>query len=832
MIVVAEIVTARLKERDPKGSSAYEREADGRMQIVKVLRREEDERELKLTIKKDRQMAYQIAVKGGTENSRFYGLRPGIMVQIVGELKNLTKQTSLFVIKQLRVLTSHSQQQFLRDNDINPQELREQIVKDTEGAQAFLDQSEETKDGVSQNVVALNAWLACHGFELDLDAAYDIDTFFTGRVQDTKAGSVVDLLSAHPFILAEMNYLMNGLFSIGQLKKHFPYATRNADPKEIAFAKVCEILQNGAQNGNSFMPADTVAYFAREELENAGYNQDEWKQAVLKMVQDHLGEEDPYHGYARINVSHSKKGVADNMSEYFSEKRHADLRTPKFYDMLSLVRCSMAEVGVAKLIGGFDYLGRASSTHIGLDPIQDLVDDVDSKENMPDFIANDEKCLQALRNAFKYRMSAIVGCAGSGKSTLVGVLVNLLNAHGKTSMLLAPSAMAAAVAASKVREVNSVEDFSEHMTIHKFARISELEEDKGSRFDITGIEPDAEETTKGQCVDFLIIDEMSMCTIPMFRKLLMALRGNSKVHIVLVGDSAQLPAIGPQFFYQIADEDSKFEDFIPTVRFNKNHRAKGKGTDHDLARFVQSIRDGEPPKLPRSKKAVELENISIDGFFEKHKSISEGTMFIAADAATKNKLNARLMEEFLGTEEDRMPVGETSFCIDEKVIATRNDYADKKKRGNRSHRRHADRKTNVYNGTFGRIKSYDKETDTVVVTLELPDGGEKEQDIKYLSCELPRYFEPAYALTVHKAQGSQAENVVFFAKNNMSRSMLYTAATRAQKKLTIVGTKMQVDSATANPIKAGYSRLFWRFVKLMVGARTQESTPAGSRMVA
>ena len=812
MILVTEVIST--KKRNPNGTSVYDRDGDGLMHIIKVVHRDDEEPELKLTRKTDRQLKYRIAVKGGADDPKYYGFRPGLMIQIVGEFKK-SKKTNLFYIQQLRVLTSHSQQQFLRDNNINPQELREQIIKDTDGKQAFLDQSEEARERVPQNVVALSAWLASHGYAVDLDIAYDINTFFTGRAQELKANSVVELLSARPFILAEINHLMDNLFSVNDLRKHFPIDTKNTDPKEIAFAKVCEVLQNGAQHGNSFMPADTVAYFARKELEAAGCEKDNMKKAVLKMVENHLSNEDHYAGYARINISHSTKNNANSMSEYFSSKRHTDLRTPKFFDMLSLVRCSMAEVGVAKLMGGLEYLKRENCTHIGLDPIDELLDDVDNYQNMPDFISKDELCLQALKNAFKYRMSAIVGCAGSGKSTLVGVLVNMLNARGKTSLLLAPSAMAAAVAASKVREVNNTDGFSEHMTIHKFARISELEEDKGSRFDITGIEPDAEEATKGMCVDFLIIDEMSMCTIPMFRKLLMALRDNSKVHVVLVGDSAQLPAIGPQFFYQIADEDSKFCEFIPTVRFNKNHRAEGKGSDHDLAKFVQSIRDGEPPKLPRNKKAVSLESVTMDDFFSKHKNIPEDTMFIAADAKTKARLNSILMEKFLGKEECRQAVGDTSFCIGEKVIATRNDYADKKKRSNRPTHRHEERKMDVYNGTFGRIKSYDAETDTAIVTLALPDSDQKEQNVKYLSCELPRYFEAAYALTVHKAQGSQAKNVVFFMKDNMSRSMLYTAATRAQEKLTLVGKKIQIDSATVNPIKAGYSRLFWRFVSLL-----------------
>lgn len=72
-------------------------------------------------------------------------------------------------------------------------------------------------------------------------------------------------------------------------------------------------------------------------------------------------------------------------------------------------------------------------------------------------------------------------------------------------------------------------------------------------------------------------------------------------------------------------------------------------------------------------------------------------------------------------------------------------------------------------------------------------------------------MQAAYAISVHKSQGSQAENVVFFASNKMRRQMLYTAATRAKKKLTIVGTLDQLNEATKKLVPPGLTALFPRF---------------------
>ena len=805
MNIVAEIVSARTKDRNPHGSVLQQ--ADGQMYIYKVIYCDDNEIKLKETQKKGRLLAYKLNIKGCTTNPRYYGIKKGIIVEMKGTVKEAKKDTYLFEATDIVVQSSHALRKLLDDQGIDIKAKREKLVKDTGGEKIlYSDSLDEDQQEFTQDVVAINAWLVRHGYKVDIDMAYDINTFFTYRMRDFHEDSVVDMLERHPHILAEIDYEMGGLFSIDKISQHFP--NDKASIEEKAFAKLCMMLHHRTQNGDSFVMMRTAVGWLKKELYAMGLtdfiSQAKWINDAIKEhnegIMSRNAKFDRYRGYSRIyrlTQKDAEAGIPQELAKYYSVKFGRTVPAKWFNGALYLARSRNAEKEAARLL----------AQHVGEHPYSALLGDLKTGENIPpqySFIKEDKDCMQALANAFKYRMSAIVGCAGSGKSTLVGAMVNMLNAHGlgDKTLLLAPSAMASAVAADKVREANDIKECAHHMTIHRFAKMTAEESDMGTEY---GYDFDDADELLSEGIKFLIIDETSMCTIQMLHKLLKELEGNSDVHIVFVGDAAQLPAIGQQFFYLIADEDSPFQEYIPTVRFNVNHRAESS----DIDKMTQDIREGKDIVIPPDSKSVSIEPVSMEAYFKKHKRYSKNTLYIASNASDVNTLNEILMGMHLGKEDRRAMVAGTSFAIGEKVMNIKNDYSESSNRRNKH--RHPKRNQDIYNGTFGVIKSYDAEKDTVMAEMTLPDAAEKRAEIPYTSKELHRFLQAAYAISVHKSQGSQAENVVFFASNKMRRQMLYTAATRAKKKLTIVGTLDQLNEATKKLVQPGLTALFPRF---------------------
>lgn len=158
-------------------------------------------------------------------------------------------------------------------------------------------------------------------------------------------------------------------------------------------------------------------------------------------------------------------------------------------------------------------------------------------------------------------------------------------------------------------------------------------------------------------------------------------------------------------------------------------------------------------------------------------------------------------------------IGTTNFYVGDKVITTRNDYADNETDTAHPVTRHKERVIDVYNGTDGVIESFDKETNTVQIRLFAPGFPEEGKLVPYCAKEISLYYQPAYALTVHKAQGSQAKQVIFYInekqKRGLSRNALYTAVTRAQDKLYILTSEDSLQYAVKQ--KAHYGTTCFAF---------------------
>ena len=143
--------------------------------------------------------------------------------------------------------------------------------------------------------------------------------------------------------------------------------------------------------------------------------------------------------------------------------------------------------------------------------------------------------------------------------------------------------------------------------------------------------------------------------------------------------------------------------------------------------------------------------------------------------------------------------------VGDKVITIVNDYAEREKAYKCKERNY-----DVYNGTTGIIKEYDDATGTVIVDLIMADG--LVYPTKYTVDEIKTYLIPAYAVNVHKSIGSQADNVLLYigGKASTNRNMLYTAATRAKKKLVIAGNEEMLQESVKIKARPGYTKFAFR----------------------
>ncbi len=298
--------------------------------------------------------------------------------------------------------------------------------------------------------------------------------------------------------------------------------------------------------------------------------------------------------------------------------------------------------------------------------------------------------------------------------------------------------------------------------------------------------------------DAVIVDETSMVDLPLMQALLCALRGDCR--LVLVGDPDQLPSVGPGNLLS----DLLRSGRIPSIRLTEIFR---QAAESAIVRTAHAVNRGEPP---------ELDNKANDFFFlRRHDSQRTAetivdlvcrrlpeNMGIPADqiqvlsptrrhgTGTAN-LN-RLLQQALnppqkGKGERRF--GEVIFREGDRVMQVKNNYDVMWRERDSLHSG-----IGMFNGDIGRIEEINENEGTLCVDFD----GKLVEYTPDMLVEL----ELAYAVTVHKAQGSEYRAVVMAALDGapqlMTRGVLYTAVTRARELFVLVGDQAVVDSMAAN----------------------------------
>lgn len=366
----------------------------------------------------------------------------------------------------------------------------------------------------------------------------------------------------------------------------------------------------------------------------------------------------------------------------------------------------------------------------------------------------------------------ITGGPGTGKTTIIKCILALLKQEGLNVLMAAPTGRAA----KRMTETTGVEA----RTIHRLL-------DMG----ITDEGETLEGETELDC-DCVIIDEASMVDVLLMNNLLRALKEGTR--LVLVGDADQLPSVGPGRVLSDLIEANTCK----VVRLDMIYR---QGKESLITLNAHRINRGEEPLLNRREGdfffmsapdnqgtkdlLVELIQTRLPRF---HQGLDPVRNIQVLSPMRKGELGINILNEEL--KKILNPRGGkhtfTSFSLGDKVMQNRNNYRLKSRRTLTLTSKTFEEETGVFNGDVGYVAAIEEEDQIVTVFYD------EERYVDYTPAELDD-LELAYAITIHKSQGSEFPVVVIPMYMGppmlMNRNLIYTAVTRARQMVVLIGNQ-------------------------------------------
>ena len=401
--------------------------------------------------------------------------------------------------------------------------------------------------------------------------------------------------------------------------------------------------------------------------------------------------------------------------------------------------------------------------------------------------------IDAIKSCFEENISIITGGPGTGKTTIINTISKIFIENGYNISLCAPTGRAA----KRIEETTGIEA----KTIHRMLGYIPSSYDDIGHFEYNEDNP--------LDTDLIIIDEMSMVDVVLFEKLLRGIKDNTK--LIIVGDVDQLPSVGAGNVLKdlINSNKIKFTKLIDIFRQSENS---------NIIVNAHKINNGKEPIL----------NEKNSDFFFLNTDAPSITRNVVVDLISRRLPKAygydyskdiqiltqsrkgicgvfelnKLLQDILNPKteaSDEILVGNKLFRVNDKVMQTKNNYnlsfIDDEGEEN----------FGVYNGDMGHIIFIDKSSNKL--TVEMDDKRLIEYSLEDLD-----NLELAYAITIHKSQGSEFKSVIIPMfdgyKLLQTRNLLYTAITRAKENIVLVGDKNVMNNMIRNnTINSRYSNL-------------------------
>ena len=426
----------------------------------------------------------------------------------------------------------------------------------------------------------------------------------------------------------------------------------------------------------------------------------------------------------------------------------------------------------------------------------------------------DEKQKSAVREAVETGVLIMTGGPGTGKTTTINALIRYFEEEGRTISLAAPTGRAA----KRMAEATSCEAKTVHRLLEYTGQPSG--EETGRKADDPRFLRNEHDPLEA---DVIIIDEMSMVDIWLMNALLKAIVPGTR--LILVGDANQLPSVGAGNVLRDLIASDCFRTVKLTHIFRQAaqsdivvnaHRIHG-GEKVDLGKASRDflfIREHDPKRIAADIRTLLLRKLPD--------YVGADTFSLQVLTPTrKGALGVEVLNKELqaclnppSPQKPEKDTGEFLFRLGDKVMQIKNDYEIEWKRRNEKQIT-VETGTGVFNGDMGIISEINADTDILTVCFD------EEKYVDYDRKHLPE-LEPAYAVTVHKSQGSEYPAVVMPMYPGphmlMNRNLLYTAVTRAKKCVCMVGMPRVFEEMERNETEnKRYSGLCERLREVYAG---------------
>ncbi len=534
-----------------------------------------------------------------------------------------------------------------------------------------------------------------------------------------------------------------------QVVKENPYRLAS-DVYGIGFLTADRIGTSMGFTKDSFLRIEAGISYVLGQLTEEGHvycPQDE----LVEKCQEHLDVPPEIVSACMVSLAGQKRIVLSEVSEYFEDG-------PLAQTAVYLKPLHVCEVGVAGILKGM------AGSLLHENPVNADLTVQWAQQEIGLTLADNQ--LEAVRSAVRDKVMVITGGPGTGKTTIIKAIAVIFTRMKKKILLAAPTGRAA----KRLSEATG----GQAKTIH---RLLEFSYQKG------GFQRN--EDNRLNC-DLLIVDEASMIDIVLMYQLLKALPAGIK--LILVGDSNQLPSVGPGTVFKDIIESGT----LPVVRLTDIFR-QARGSDIILNAHL--INEGKLPKLSSLGRQsdfyfieksepedalrilVELVSVRIEKAFG-FDTLEDVQVLTPMNRGTLGVQNLnKELQNIINPHGREIARGGRIYRINDKVMQVRNNY-DKE----------------VFNGDIGRITGIDADSQEVNILFD-------NVNVTYDFNELDE-LTPAYAVSIHKSQGSEYPCVVIplLMQHYMllQRNLLYTAVTRGKKLVVIVGSKKALAIAVKN----------------------------------